>query len=333
MFSLLPGLSLFLLLELGLRLAGFQYSQMPLELRDFREGVTKGVINDSERRPFRLKKDKHQLWVPEVPFAAGKAKQKPADTLRIVTLGDSCTMRRPSADENYPGILERILEDALGGGVEVLNAGVGAHSSYQGLRRFEHTVLPYLPDIVTIYYGWNDHWLSPIADKDVVIRSDAVLAVWNMAERSRVFQALNKAVAKARGIGEKKVELGLRVPPPDYRANLRAMVDLATAHGAKSILITAPHDLSSFQPNSLFPGTKEQLIKLHRGYNAIVREVALEKGAGLFDLERAVAGLPQGVVFSPDGIHFHPAGSAIVAQFIAQGLLASGLQQEQSSLR
>ncbi len=328
MFSLLPGLCLFLLLELGLRLAGFQYSQMPLEMRYFREGVTRGVIDDSKTRSISLKKDKHQFWVPEMPFADGRPEQKPAGTLRIVTLGDSCTMRRPTAEENYPGILESLLEDALGGDVEVLNAGVGSHSSYQGLRRLEHTALPYDPDIVTIYYGWNDHWMSPIADKDVVIRSDAVLAVWNVAEHSRVFQALNKAVARIRGIGKKDVKLGLRVPPSDYRANLRAIVDLATEHGAKSFLVTAPYDLSHFRPSGLFPGSKEQLIGLHRAYNVIVREVAREEGAGLLDLERAVADLPQGAVLSQDGIHFHPKGSAVVARFLAQGLLASGLRKE-----
>ncbi len=327
LFSLLPGLILFLLCEGLLRLFGFQYSQMPLEMRYFREGVTQGVIDYNEAHgPIRFKKDRFQFWVPETPFAQGVSREKPAGTLRLVALGDSCTLGCTGSDDAYPGLLEPMLARATTGKVEVLNAGVGSHSSYQGLRRLEHTVLPFSPDVVTVFYGWNDHWVSPIADKDVEIRPDWVLAVWNAAERSRVFQALNGAVARARGITKRDMKLDLRVSPADYESNLEAMVDMARRAGAEPYLVTAPHDLSDFRPNSIYPGPREQLIRLHRHYNSLVREVGREKGVPVLDLEARVEGLPRGAILSQDGIHFHREGCERVAAFLAEELLANGLR-------
>ena len=324
LFSLLPGLLLFLLCEGILRLFGFQYSQMPLEMRYFREGTTRGVIDYNKAHGLtRFKKDKLQHWVPETPFGQGYAKQKPAGTLRIVTLGDSCTAGCAATQDSYPGLLESMLAGALEGEVEVLNAGVGSHSSYQGMRRLEHTVLPFSPDVVTLFYGWNDHWISPIADKDVEIRPDWVLAIWNLAERSRVFQALNSVVARARGIQKQEMKVDLRVSPADYESNLSNMVDMARAAGAEPYLVTAPHDLSEFRPSSIFPGSREQLVRLHRRYNALVRKVGREKGVPVLDLEAWVESLPEGAVLSDDGIHFHPEGCKRVAAFLAEALLSS----------
>jgi hypothetical protein len=38
---------------------------------------------------------------------------------------------------------------------------VGGWASEQGLRQFRRDVLPLHPRVVmTIYYGWNDHWIA-----------------------------------------------------------------------------------------------------------------------------------------------------------------------------
>ena len=63
---------------------------------------------------------------------------------RIVCFGDSITKR------GYPAIVGELL------GVESINAGVGGHTSSEGLRRMSTDVLEKKPDVVVIFFGTND---------------------------------------------------------------------------------------------------------------------------------------------------------------------------------
>lgn len=63
---------------------------------------------------------------------------------KVVCLGDSITNR------GFPKVLEKLLD------VEAINAGVGGHSSAQGLRRISKDVLAHNPDIVVVFFGTND---------------------------------------------------------------------------------------------------------------------------------------------------------------------------------
>jgi lysophospholipase L1-like esterase len=77
---------------------------------------------------------------------------KPADTIRILSLGDSRTFGWGLADEEtYSRRLEKLLS-AQGGGkkIEVLNAGVSAWSYAQILVYFRDFGLKYQPDYVVL---------------------------------------------------------------------------------------------------------------------------------------------------------------------------------------
>jgi lysophospholipase L1-like esterase len=78
---------------------------------------------------------------------------KPADTLRIVSLGDSRTFGWGLTEaESYSGLLEKHLAEALKGKkkVEVINAGVNAWSFPQLLVYFRDIALQYKPDMVIL---------------------------------------------------------------------------------------------------------------------------------------------------------------------------------------
>ena len=62
----------------------------------------------------------------------------------VVCFGDSITNR------GYYKTLSHLL------GVRTINAGVGGHSSAQGLRRIKQDVLDHQPDVVVILFGTND---------------------------------------------------------------------------------------------------------------------------------------------------------------------------------
>ena len=61
----------------------------------------------------------------------------------------------------YPLALEKLLADRVGPGrFEVLNAGVPGYNSYHGLMLLRGKLRGLDPDLITVRYGWNDHFLS-----------------------------------------------------------------------------------------------------------------------------------------------------------------------------
>src|SRR5262245_25249513 len=101
-------------------------------------------------------------------FRTHELAPKRAGVYRILALGDSCTfgmlmrgkyfgyVRNP-----YPLALEKLLADRVGPGrFEVYNAGVPGYNSYQGLMLLRSRLRSLAPDLITVRFGWNDHFLS-----------------------------------------------------------------------------------------------------------------------------------------------------------------------------
>lgn len=325
-FSLLPGIILLLIIEIILRTVGFKYSQTPLEMKQTElkaTGVVSIVMNwDNRGNVIRFIKDPYQLWVPVEPFAKGRLLQKDPQTTRIASLGDSCTASCIDTTETYPSLMEKIANLKLNKKIEVLNAGVGSYSSFQGLKRFKHVVLPYKPDVITVFFGWNDHWVTFQEDKNVKFPNEFLIKLVNTAEKFRGYQFLNYLLTRKRNNNE-TLKQSLRVRPEDYKSNLDSIIDLAQENNIKIILMTAPHNLSNFEPTSYFPYSKEILLPLHKKYNAVVRLVAKERNIPLVDLEALAVN--QDSVISTDGIHFTPFGCQFVAKAVLERLMEEGL--------
>lgn len=343
-FSLLPAVVLFSLVETSLKMAGFRYSDTPLMMARVREGratVVDTVLNwnnligTQKEGVVYMVKDPKQLWVPRESYEQQHSVQKPAGVeKRIATLGDSCTAICIDTDRSYPSLLEDILNAGGPPVIEVLNAGVGSHSSFQGLRRLRFSVLKFKPDILTVFFGWNDHWVSNVPDSEVRVRRDWEVTVLNFLEQSRTYQAYHYLIAKilrrgavqpvdeARPAGEleRLLGVGLRVPLEQYAQNLEAMIELAGANSMKILLVTAPSDLSAFPGFSEFPFPKEVLIPVHERYNQTVREVAARRGVPILDLSTMVSVWAGERIHSADGIHFTPFGCRFVAERFAEKL-------------
>ena len=89
------------------------------------------------------------------------------DVYRIVALGDSCTFGLLTRDsfsfvrQPYPLKLERLVERRVDRGrVEVLNAGVPGYNSSHGVMLMRTLLRDLDPDLITVRFGWNDHFLS-----------------------------------------------------------------------------------------------------------------------------------------------------------------------------
>lgn len=239
----------------------------------------------------------------------------------IIHLGDSCTQL-----SNYRAELQRLMHERHPARPFAnLKLGVAGWSSWQGLQQLKRDIIPLKPRYITIYFGWNDHWLSyGIPDKNMDF-SKSQFAWYRALQHLRVFQMfslfynhfLQQEDSHARP---------LRVSPEDYHANLRAMVKIAKDNNITPILITAPsahrlgHEPAYLQDR--FLSDLNQLLPLHRQYTDIVRDVAKQEGALLLDLQKQFDEIPYNTLrddyMKADGIHWKPAGSTAVAEQLYQ---------------
>ncbi len=83
---------------------------------------------------------------------------------RLLVLGDSCAFGWgvPEVSQTFPVLLERLLSRATGQRWTVYNLGQPGHSTEQGVRLYEQWVDRIRPDVVVLYYGWNDVWPTPM---------------------------------------------------------------------------------------------------------------------------------------------------------------------------
>lgn len=76
---------------------------------------------------------------------------------RIICFGDSITEAGEfPRDQRWPTILQRLLDARWPGGFEVHNRGVSNDTSAQAFDRFATDVLPLLPGVMLIEFGFND---------------------------------------------------------------------------------------------------------------------------------------------------------------------------------
>jgi lysophospholipase L1-like esterase len=299
--------------ELGLRVAGFRYVS----------GIEFGYPEPEQF--WELVPDRELFW--KLPhdelanslgfFGPEPAVPKPRGTFRVVYLGDSCSQQGyPNA---WPELATRALAQNGVRPVDEVNLALSGYSSHQGRVLAEHYLAPLEPDVVAVYFGWNDHWLAWGAidsQKHIDPRGE------ELRRNLRLLQLVQ--MARTALAGERPQPLDqVRVPLDAYRENLRAICDRATQDGAKVVLITAPSafDVKGVPEHLLarpFVRDAATLERLHREYNDAVREIAAERGALLFDLDRELGARPnRGVLFLRDGIHMSEAGIVVVAELFA----------------
>ncbi len=145
-------------LEAGSRLFGhFEGPLQPLPVGNIRLygqhdpdlfwSLRPGAVDPSGRR-----------WINDAGLRGPEIGPKRPGEYRILSLGESTTFAaRMSAAEAYSGVLEELLgRDRSPGRVRVLNAGVPGYSLVQGLAYLEHRAPALEPDMVLLYFGYND---------------------------------------------------------------------------------------------------------------------------------------------------------------------------------
>jgi lysophospholipase L1-like esterase len=241
---------------------------------------------------------------------------------QIVFMGDSCTAGP------YPNLfLQRLRAAHPGATIVGGKLGVGGWSSYQGLAQLRRDVLPLRPRIITLYYGWNDHWIGfGLEDKEIHRLSRSWLSRFDVLRTAQLLQKTRLAL-RTRSLAARPE----RVAPEDFRANLTEMISLARGRDIVPVLLTAPTSHEAGREPAYLAvrhlRNLDELVPLHRRYVEIVREVAESENALLCDLAARFDALPRRPVrheyFGGDGIHLTPAGNDKIAEFLMECFEAS----------
>ena len=290
--------------EVVLRTAGFSFRTFPTVQFGYPTPV---LIRDL------FVADRDLFWVTH-DYSATLAQARQTHPA-IVFMGDSCTQFG-----SYPTLtLTRLGAHAptLATGVKL---GVVGWSSEQGLAQLRRDVLPLRPRVITVYYGWNDHWVA-LGAPDADARPNA--AVWWLSQHSRVWQLVSKARQAAAVRPEGRPN---RVDVHRYESNLEAMVRLAAEHGTRTVLITAPSGHQrGHEPAYLalrHVRRLDEVVPLHQEYVAATRSAAQTSGAVLCDAAAAFDRDPsRATYFERDGIHLTFAGNRALADLLTPCIL------------
>jgi len=287
--------------------------------------VSKGVVKDPEL-----------LWRFEPGYKWGKKQinshgyrtwefsaEKPSNTIRVISLGDSCTAQgsRPYADRLDEWLK---LEPPTSNNWEAFNMGVYGYSVVQGYRQFMRDGRQYKPDVITIYYGWNDHWLKDKPDHlRLAVRMHPVnAAIMDAMQRKKAYAWLAGKIKKPVVYDSRDDKRGVRVPPDIYEATLTSLIEDVKKSGAIPIVLTAPR--RSLHQSAVDGGsvrTTQEGEMLHDQYVELTRKVSEKTGAELVDLAKVLEGPENDGLFTDDGIHFKEQGLRVIAKTLHDKLI------------
>jgi lysophospholipase L1-like esterase len=269
---------------------------------------------------------------------------------RVLALGDSCTFGMIAhatlgfVAQPYPLRLERLVDRRNGAGrVEVLNAGLPGYNSFQGLLLLRSRLRGLEPDLVTVRFGWNDHFLSPLGEPDAFREPDSALGLLleDLLLRPRLYAFVRRLGLELRALRAPPRDAGAAwrearewrptIPIEDYARNLRRIVEVARERGAEAWLLTAPRnpDPNPSAARELAAHNRtsfRHLMQVHEAYGEALRRVGWETGALVVDLEavyRRHAGEP---VFLPtDAVHPSQGGHNLEAETLYAALVRQGV--------
>jgi len=286
-------------------------------------------------------------------FRGGEFTPKPPGVYRILSLGDSCTFGYIAREEMigyvmqpYPLKLQRFVERRVGEGrVEVLNAAVPGYNSYQGVMLLRTKLRGLEPDLITVRFGWNDHFLSARSERGGLYREPETRfgrLLEDLLLRTKLYpfirrlglelQALRQPVKdQLRKAFQREKEWVPTIPLEDYERNLRRIVEIGRSRGAAVWLLTAPrnpapndeakHRLSKHNRIDF-----ERLMQIHDQYNDAVRRVGAEVGALVVDMDRLYRPYEGEPAFLPTDVP-HPAqgGHVLEAETLYSVLVRRGI--------
>jgi len=310
--SVISASVFFILLEAALVQAGFEAALPPV--------IIQGEDGQGGVRIARTVPDPHLLYrfEPGSTFAGRRinslgfrdrevSAEKPAGVRRVICMGDSVTAQGLPGYSQY--LHDRLTNDPPTPETwEAFNLGVHGYTALQGLRLFQRTGRSLQADIVTVFYGWNDHWLTETPDRQLMGLEMRPLAgrIMGVLQRKRSFGLVVWAMAPIHQVATRPAAGRVpRVAPDEYYATLKAFVREIRAAGAVPLLITAPRRaLSAEIVAKEYAPSVDAGQRIHDAYADLTRRAARDSGADLLDLAKIFGASDCDSLFAADGVHF-----------------------------
>lgn len=265
-------------------------------------------------------------------------KKKPAGTIRIMALGDSCTFAGGWYETTYSGQLARLLKERHPDKqIEVINAGISGFNSEFALARLKDELLEYQPDMVTLYIGWNDLMkTNPV--NPVAIQQYKYSGLWRSLNESYLVKAYSKVLfyylrpllMKPKLDGDPEgVSAFAHFVPGVYQSNVDAIATTLQVQGIYTLFMTRPtavrlgmtqNDID--QEHVFFPYfagaySLERFLSLHQSYNRAMEEVAHRHQIPLVDLDSLFNLRKKDSLFQ-DTMHLSNEGNRVVADALVR---------------
>lgn len=252
---------------------------------------------------------------------------KSENTFRVICLGDSTTqgyMMQPMViayDQTYPYYLEKILKNhSPSVNFEVINAGCGGYSSFQGVQYLKIELLRLNPDLLIVWFGQND-LRSAIMYRDAQQRmlNNKLQQLESFFNRSRFYQFYRQALFYISSLFTKDKR---RVSPEEFYNNLKEMQMLAQSRGARVIFITPVSKLNS----RIVSLEDEGLADYLKAFYDLRKE-----DAAVLDLASFFKQKAEGTKYFFDYCHPNPEGNRLIAESIYTALVDNRILQRGKS--
>ncbi len=274
------------------------------------------------------------------------AARKPEGTVRIGFLGGSPVLgfrlKGPNAD--WPARVEGLLHAAGFANVECINAGIPGHATFDSLGRYYSEIYAYEPDWVVLYQAYNDfgyfEWASPERTLLQHYRgykrgNDPRINYQGWWDRllchSQLYTKVRTRYAWRRYKGWHPVApdgSNVGSPPPghyalqQYRLNVQLLCDAARNTGARVMLMTQAHLAKSASSGAVCGADGVMSVvdtpcdaANFDACDAVLREVAAEKGALFLDLSSELSGRIENFY---DPVHLTPKGAERLSAGVAK---------------
>jgi len=314
LFSLIASLLVLVLLEVGLRAAGyppvaenprFEHTQV-YWVQDPDQKETE-VAHRETRGSFQVSTDEHGLRTPI------HGPVKPAGVKRVMTLGCSTTFGWGVDDaESYPARLEVHLKEKGYDNVEVINGGQPGYTTFQGLWLWEEVLKDYAPDVVIVGYVVQD--AREVAYSDVsqaLMQENAAFLKNNVLYQIQIYKALRHALGRIQTQAKDEQKNTFRVDEQNYLESLRTFRKKIEAVGAEPVYFG-------------FPLERVGYTELHRN---IMSAAAKADEVPHFDPSVEIEALTRSetLYFPQDRGHANAAGCDTIGRMMADYLVDQGL--------
>jgi len=274
------------------------------------------------------------------------SREKPAGTIRIMIYGGSAVFGRYLSNrKDWPHRIEVKLKKMGITNVQVINAGIPGHASFDSLGRLFAEGHIFEPDYVILYNAWNDikyfsyddpllRTFKPYVDSrdprinyhGSVDKTLCRLSQLYVYLRAGYYNRKYRIDNEGRIEDDKKTNHISDLGPKQFRLNIEMFVDIARNIGAIPILVTqarlvSPNnsDAEKARINYDYQNMNHNnLLKAFDITDMIIKDVSKSKNIEYIDISKEMSGRSK---YFKDHVHLTNKGSKKLAFIISQYLI------------